>query len=94
MGKSVGLDFEKIEEKYGSSPELTNLVEATETGEITITPYTAAVDRCIERKVKNYFSADDWLPTSTISTVIALILHIRVHKYNLLFFWGIVFFIV
>lgn len=83
FGETVGVDFEKIEEKYGSNAELTNLVNAieeeknaeatNETGEITITPYTAAVDACIERKVKDYFTAEDFIPTSIISTVIALI---------------------
>lgn len=73
FGQAVGLDFEKIEGKYGISPDLKKAIDENENEVVTKTR-TAAVDRCLSNKIKNYFTAEDFLPTAVINSVIALIL--------------------
>lgn len=76
FGKAVGLDFEKIEEKYGNSPELEKVENNIEKGknEVIITSRNAGLDSCIERKIKDYFTTEDFIPTAVISSVIAYVL--------------------
>lgn len=71
FGQTVGLDFEKIEGKYGISPYLAKVEKAIEESknEVVTTTRTAAVDRCLN----NYFTAEDFLPTTVINSI-ALIL--------------------
>ncbi|MED3804959.1 hypothetical protein P4562_24100 [Lysinibacillus xylanilyticus] len=76
FGEAVGLDFEKIEEKYGNSYDLEKVENNIEKGknEVIITARNAGLDRCIERKIKDYFTAEDFIPTAVISSVIALVM--------------------
>ncbi|MGE7692506.1 hypothetical protein ACQKNC_00075 [Lysinibacillus sp. NPDC094177] len=71
FGQAVGLDFDKIEGKYGISPDLEKAIDENE---VVTKTRTAAVDRCLSNKIKNYFTAEDFLPTAVINSVIALIL--------------------
>ncbi len=75
FGQAIGVDFEKIEEEYGNSLYLEEVDSAFEKGgnEI-VTARNPGLDRCIENKIKGYFSHEDFIPTAVWATVIALVM--------------------
>ncbi|MFJ7406787.1 MULTISPECIES: hypothetical protein [unclassified Lysinibacillus] len=75
LGQVIGIDFNKIEEKYGNSPDLEKVENATgkKKHKGIIAYNNPGLDRCIERKVKDFFTSEDLIPTVVISSVIAYI---------------------
>lgn len=70
-GNPTGIDVQMIEDKYGSSPELDYLklqIAADNNTSGTITTMDAALDKCINKKVKNGFG--EYLKVSTYTTII------------------------
>lgn len=51
-GNVIGFDANKIEEKFGPIPEIEKLKTISNPDEVTIKPMNAAVDRCVEKRLK------------------------------------------
>jgi len=54
-GNVIGFDANKIEEKFGPIPEIEKLKTISNPDEVTIKPMNAAVDRCVEKKIKSEY---------------------------------------
>ncbi|MED1865836.1 hypothetical protein P4V41_20505 [Fictibacillus nanhaiensis] len=81
-GNVIGFDFEKVEEKYGTSPELEQLkLEMTAKPQVVDKngpQKSAAVDRCINKKIKN--NIGEFLTLQFISTVVTYIVEKKYEK--------------
>jgi len=75
LGQVIGIDFNKIKEKYGNSPDLEKVENSTMKRKVIglIAYNNPGLDLCIERKVKEFFTSEDFIPTVVISSVIAYI---------------------